>query len=51
MKMTVETVKVYKGKDSVVVNKTDVNEWNEKGYKTSSQQKTSAVETKKDDKD
>ena len=37
--MTVETVKVYKGKESVVVNKSDVKEWNERGYKTSSQQK------------
>lgn len=35
----VPTVKVYKGKDHIVVNKTDVATWNEAGYFTSSQQK------------
>lgn len=49
--MRVETVKVYKGKESVVVNKTDVKEWNERGYKTSAQQKTSADESKKGSKE
>lgn len=44
--MTVETVKVYKGKDSVVVNKADVEEWNDRGYLTSSQQKKAAEEKK-----
>jgi len=44
--MRVETVKVYKGKDVVICNKSDVEIWNGNGYFTSSQQKKSAEDAK-----
>ncbi len=46
--MVVETVKVYKGRDVVVCNKTDVEIWNGYGYYTSAQQKKNATDKKKD---
>jgi hypothetical protein len=46
--MTVETIKVYKGSNSVVVNKSDVEEWRNNGWQTSSdRQKSSKKGTKK----
>ena len=44
--MKIETVKVYKGKEVVVCNKTDVAIWNGNGYFTSSQQKKAAEDAK-----
>lgn len=33
----VETIKVYKGTNSVVINKDDLKTWNDMGFKTSAQ--------------
>jgi len=49
--MDVETVKVYKGKSVVLINKTDLEEWNKNGYKTSAQQKSSKSADKKQGED
>lgn len=44
--MSIETVKVYKGKESVICNKSDVSVWNKAGYLTSLQQKKAAEDAK-----
>lgn len=44
--MSIETVKVYKGKEIVICNKSDVKLWNDAGYLTSLQQKKAAEEAK-----
>jgi hypothetical protein len=47
----VETIKVYKGSNEVVINKTDVDEWRKNGYETSSDRQSKAKKkTSKEDK-
>lgn len=40
--MKLDTVKVYKGKSVVTINKSDLEVWNESGFFSSSQQKAAA---------
>lgn len=44
--MRCETVKVYKGKSEAIINRTDLEEWNERGYVTSSQRQKAAKNKK-----
>lgn len=38
--MKLDTIKVYKGRTEVIINKTDLEKWNSEGWVTSAQRKS-----------